>query len=459
MMIIPSDLVEGLNSTTNKIIIGHVLDVLKKFPSDSVDLIIFSPPYYGLRYYSAEANVLWSDGWFGQLGSEPSPDMYIDHLFMVVGELKRVLKSTGSIYINIGDSYSRGGKGVPEKSLIGIPWRLALRCIDELGLILRNAIIWYKPNSIPSSAKDRLATTYEFIFHFVKSKKYYYNLDFIRVPPSSLDIDERRHYLVIRLHEWAKRLRSSGYNGKSRGLSGWDNVLGNLKAYRLALKILSKLERLSDDEVKFLKDYVQNHVSHPGGRNPGDLISIDEVKQRIGDAHKGEATANLYRPHKSYNELGKNPGDLIYTKHDIAVGRIGNFSYIDPIHTRGYHPLGKNPGDIFKINTRPFKEAHFAVYPVDLVLYPILSSCPPDGVVLDPFFGAGTTALAVEYINHGMWDKFKLYVNPLAKRQRWNLKWIGIEIVREYCEIARKRLESEIPRRITIPSIEVELGY
>jgi site-specific DNA-methyltransferase (cytosine-N4-specific) len=414
------------------------------FPSESIDLIVFSPPYYGLRYYTDEADVVWDDGWFGQLGLEPSPDTYVEHMLQVFGELKRVLKKTGSIYIIIGDTYSGSNCGaqhgwadykrsrvkgimkdvspqskvsIPRKSLIGIPWRLALRCIDELGLILRNAIIWYKPNGMPSSAKDRLSTSYEFIFHFVKSPKYYYNLNYIRVPPSSLDINERKHYLIVRLYELAKKFRaSSNYKGKNREIDGWTEVLRNLKAYRLALKMLIKLEKLTDDEIQFLNDYVQNHVSHPHGRNPGDVF---------------------------------------YVKHDVAVGRIGNFSYTDPIHTRGYHPLGKNPGDLWKINTRPFKDVHFAVYPVDLVLYPILSSCPPNGIVLDPFFGAGTTALAVEYINHGMWDKFRLYVNPLAKKQKWNIKWIGIEIVKEYCEIAKKRLELEIPKKINVPSPEV----
>lgn len=125
--------------------------------------------------------------------------------------------------------------------------------IDELGLILRNAIIWYKPNGTPNSVKDRLSNTYEYVFHFVKSRKYYYNLNFIRVTPSSLNINERRHYLITRLFEWAKMLRASGYNSKSRGLNRWDEILSYVKAYRLTIS--------SQDDRYLRLLYVQIDVS------------------------------------------------------------------------------------------------------------------------------------------------------------------------------------------------------
>jgi DNA modification methylase len=105
------------------------------------------------------------------------------------------------------------------------------------------------------------------------------------------------------------------------------------------------------------------------------------------------------------------------------------------------HPIGRNPGDFWSINTKPFKEAHFATFPPELPLRPILASCPPDGVVLDPLAGSGTVAYTCELINRGMWDEFRIYVNENAKRIKWNLKWIMIEINPEYCKIAEKRLE------------------
>jgi hypothetical protein len=106
------------------------------------------------------------------------------------------------------------------------------------------------------------------------------------------------------------------------------------------------------------------------------------------------------------------------------------------------HPLGRNPGDVWEINTRPLKEAHYAPFPIELPLRPILATVPPDnGIVLDPLAGSGTTALTCELINHGKWDEFRIPVNDIAKKQKWNIKWIMIEMNPEYCKIAQKRLE------------------
>ena len=93
------------------------------------------------------------------------------------------------------------------------------------------------------------------------------------------------------------------------------------------------------------------------------------------------------------------------------------------------------------MSTRPLKEMHFASFPLELPLRPILATCPPDnGIVLDPLAGSGTVALTCELINHGKWDEFRLYVNEIAKKQKWNIKWIMIEMNPEYCKIAEKRL-------------------
>lgn len=176
---------------------------------ESVDLICTSPPYFGLRSYT--------DGgqhYAGQLGSEPTPAEYVDALIVATREMIRVLKPSGSIWVNLGDKYaqdterSRHGEGnrqttqdggltrgsylgatielgqrqngVPRKSLIGIPWRYAIRCIDQLGLILRRDQIWAKPNGLPESAEDRCATAHEYWFHFVRQPRYYSAVDEIR---------------------------------------------------------------------------------------------------------------------------------------------------------------------------------------------------------------------------------------------------------------------------------------
>ncbi|MCD6593477.1 site-specific DNA-methyltransferase, partial [Candidatus Bathyarchaeota archaeon] len=197
----------------NKIIRGDCREVMRTFPKESIDLVIYSPPYYGLRDYSEKAITVWNDGWRGQLGLEPDWRMYIQHLVEINREVKRVLKKTGSLYVVIGDTYAgshcgRGDKtlfqnfrrakvaesmyqksspqekatGYRPKCLMGIPWRFAFAMIED-GWILRNAIIWGKGNAMPESVKDRLSKKYEYVFHFVKSRRYYYNLDMIREEP------------------------------------------------------------------------------------------------------------------------------------------------------------------------------------------------------------------------------------------------------------------------------------
>ena len=184
----------------------HVLQALKQLPDNSIDCIITSPPYYGLRSYKG-TETDWN-GWFGQLGLEPTYQMYIEHLLMVTAELKRVLKPSGILFWNMGDSYAgKMGKrqgwndnkisytreealengttfylnanygNIQNKSLMMIPERFAIAMIDQ-GWILRNKIIWYKPNGLPSSVKDRLTNKWEYVFFFVKSKKYF--LDFTK---------------------------------------------------------------------------------------------------------------------------------------------------------------------------------------------------------------------------------------------------------------------------------------
>jgi site-specific DNA-methyltransferase (cytosine-N4-specific) len=174
-------------------------------PDASVDLIVTSPPFWGLRSYT--------DGgkhFDGQLGAEPTPAAYIDNLITCTAEWLRVLKPTGSLWVNLGDKYARPGGGVDrasrtltgagkgatarratpaagwtgprEKSLLGLPWRYAIRCTDELALILRAEVIWSKPNGLPESVTDRVRRAHEQWFHFTLGQRYYASVDAIREP-------------------------------------------------------------------------------------------------------------------------------------------------------------------------------------------------------------------------------------------------------------------------------------
>jgi len=456
----------------NKIIHGDAIEVLRCFPSNSIDCVITSPPYWGKRTYPSEAERIWGGKkhckhtWrkIGnhasqckkcgavkcQLGLEPTPQMYVDHLIEVFREVKRVLKPTGNVFVVIDDTYSGGGHGgvrkdrklkdakygvgrdfcpvvdwsnvpVPRKSLCLVPELFAIRMVYELGFILRSKIIWAKKVNIykermtigvamPESVKDRLSHAWEYIYHFTKEPKYYFDLNAVRVPPK----------------------------------------LESIQRLKRAEKLMKKTGLLITSKNKYYKLLVE-----------GKADSVDTA---------GIVTGRFL------------------TKHDIAVGRTGNVSYHDPLHVREYHPLGANPGDVLQVNLEPFPEAHFAIYPTKLVEFLIKIGCPEQvckkcgkprerivkkeefiktggkhkkdtpgiseeqkkngtgyhlvytvgwtdcgcnagfepGIVLDPFLGSGTTALVA---------------------LKMGRRFIGIEIVMDYCEMAERRIREWLNQR------------
>jgi site-specific DNA-methyltransferase (adenine-specific) len=298
----------------NNIHNGDSLEVLKTFPSDSIDCVVTSPPYYALRDYGVQ----------GQIGLEKTYHEYINKLLDLFDEVKRVLKPTGTCWVNLGDSYSRGtrdkdGKnhslntnskevfidpkfkpnyGETDKCLLQIPSRFAIGMTDR-GWILRNEIIWYKRNCMPSSVKDRFTVDFEKIFFFTKSKKYWFETQY------------------------------------------------------------------------------EAHTSIPWGNGINGSIGNGKVEYAIQPSGK------------------KN------------CGRAGN------------PPEGRNKRCVWDVTTKPYKEAHFATYPEQLIETPIKAGCPENGIVLDPFFGSGTTGV-------------------VALKQ--NKNFIGIELNPEYIKLAEKRI-------------------
>lgn len=172
---------------------GDCLEVLRELSDASVDSVVTSPPYFGLRDYGVE----------GQVGAEDSPAEFIAALVGIFREARRVLANDGTLWLNLGDSYSSGGRrtydvdggkargrGCSEqrkpsdraaKNLLGIPWRVAFALQDD-GWILRNDIIWSKPNAMPESVTDRLSNSHEHLFMFSKSRRYWFDLDPLREP-------------------------------------------------------------------------------------------------------------------------------------------------------------------------------------------------------------------------------------------------------------------------------------
>ena len=180
--------------TRNKSIVtlnGDARDVIRQLPSDTFQCVITSPPYWGVRDYGVD----------NQIGAEADLRQYIKHLVKVFREVRRVLKPDGTFWLNIGNTYSSGGRkwrdaddknkgramsyrpptplGLKKKDLIGVAWLLALECQED-GWYLRNDIIWNKPNCQPESVKDRLTVSHEYLFMFSKSERYYFDQDAIK---------------------------------------------------------------------------------------------------------------------------------------------------------------------------------------------------------------------------------------------------------------------------------------
>jgi len=170
---------------------GDARNLIRQLPDDTIQCVVTSPPYWGVRDYGID----------NQIGAEPDLYQYINHLVDVFREVRRVLKPDGTFWLNIGNTYSSGGRkwrdaddknkgramsyrpptpsGLKKKDLIGVAWLLALECQKD-GWYLRNDIIWNKPNCQPESVKDRLTVSHEYLFMFSKSERYYFDQDAIK---------------------------------------------------------------------------------------------------------------------------------------------------------------------------------------------------------------------------------------------------------------------------------------
>lgn len=176
---------------------GDALQVLRSWPDNFVDMCFTSPPYWHLRDYRVP----------GQLGVEATIDAYVDRLVAILDEVRRVLKDTGSLYLNLGDGYADG-------SLHGIPWRVAL-VLKQRRWLLRNNIIWHKLNAMPTSATSRFKNAHEHIFLFTKQRRYYFDLDVVRVPHESKRTKKQEP--TQRPHGTGQRQRGGNFPGHPRG--------------------------------------------------------------------------------------------------------------------------------------------------------------------------------------------------------------------------------------------------
>lgn len=297
-------------------LVGDSLEVLKTLPDNYVDCIITSPPYWGQRQYEG-----------GGIGLERNHLDFIENLLLIIKELKRVLKPTGSFWLNIGDKYHN-------KSLLGIPWQVALRMIDEQKWTLRNSIIWNKQKGGMNSTKDRLSNVHEHVFHFTKKARgYFYDDNAIRSKPRESKV---KNGAVI----------------SATGVSG--------KRYKRQIELSTSL---TEDEKK------------------NAYKELEKVLDRI---EKGELS--------DFRMIIRNQQRSTHSDSEKVSGRAKQL-ITHGFYFLFYNPNGTMPSDVWDIipeDTQKRKK-HFAVYPEDLCKIPLLATCPKDGIVLDPFCGTGTT--------------------------------------------------------------------
>jgi DNA modification methylase len=304
-----------LDVFTPVVLVGDCLKILQTIPSDTIDLCMTSPPYWGHRRYESSG-----------LGEEQTAKEYVDKLSKVIFEVRRVLRNSGSLWLNLGDTYDN-------KGLAGIPWRVSLKLIDEQNWILRNEVIWNKVKGAPDQSKDKLRNLHEHIFHFVKSKNYYYDADAVRSSP--------RQAKVV--------------NGAVVSATGVSGV-----RYRRQIECSTALN--SEEKISALAEL--NGI-------------LDEIR-------RGELA--------DFRMIIRGQQRTTHSDASQVSGRAKELERRGFYFLR-YHPEGSKPGDVWDVIPEDTQKRgeHFAPYPEDLCRIPILASSPEDGIVLDPFCGTGTT--------------------------------------------------------------------
>lgn len=346
---------------TNTILQGDCLVTLDTLEERSVQCVVTSPPYFGLRDYGVD----------GQIGQEETPEEFVASLVKVFRKVHRVLKDDGTLWLNLGDTYAsawscsrrseiglgslENGKrsarpnrlvdGLKEKDLIGIPWMVAFALRAD-GWYLRQDIIWNKPNPMPESVTDRCTKSHEYIFLLTKSPRYYFNQDAIKEPAKESS--------VARLGQDIENQQGS------------DRVPGKTNGRMKAVKF---------------------------GGNKADGYGVRSKSGKEWNPQQGGG-GNGFKGHSGNR---KADGTLYVTA---------------------------NKKSVWTVSTKPYKEAHFATYPQDLIEPCILAGSKEGDTVLDPFNGSGTTgAVAIKH----------------------HRNYVGCELNPAYVELTNKRFSKVQP--------------
>jgi DNA modification methylase len=462
---------------------GDALDVARELPSGAADCIVTSPPYYSLRDYGIE----------GQYGLEASPAEYVETMRALFAELRRVLADDGTLWLNLGDSYSAGGNGgnSPEKNhnrvinerkttpgfapknLLGIPWRVAFTLQDD-GWILRNAIIWSKPNAMPESVTDRLSGRYEHVFMF--SKATWRGDAHLKMPDvdaawlaalidgeGTITISRNKRSEKNPAHADIFQVQVSIANtcvpllDKAARLMGGIEVRLNkggtnrpIYAVRTsgekAVAVINAIKPWLIDKAVQADIALSLHDTQRAAGTPKASYQTAEgraYKERLWEAmlaanrRDGQDLSWLRKPRRGRHVPNPYWFDLDPIREAPTVRTVKPSDFQKAPHEkhggpgqrphggdRFPHENGRNPGDVWTLPAKPFTGAHFAAFPPELPQRCILAGCKPGGTVLDPFSGSGTTGLAA---------------------QRAGRRYVGIDLNAEYLELSLNTRLREMP--------------
>lgn len=360
---------------------GDCIEQMAGIEADSVDCVVTSPPYWGLRDYGVD----------GQIGLEPTLGEHLAIMVRTFAAVRRILKPTGTLWINYGDCYATSPNGrsaadtkaagnddrtfrdkpfstiggvLKAKDLCMVPNRLAI-ALQEAGWWVRSEIVWAKPNPMPESIRDRPATSHEKIFMLSKSARYFYDAEAVRQPSAEASVGR-----------WSQDVESQ--EGSHRA-NGGAKTNGTMKA-----------------------------VGGPRGKQAQIAASAEAAGGSSGRRMNG------FKEKIRASDVAspRHAGHINHTGIEDTLRGFGR-------NLRNYEPA---PVAVWNIATQPFSDAHFATFPPELAERCILAGCPKGGLVLDPFGGAGTTALVA-----------------LRHHRRAAL----IELNPEYADLARRRIETE----------------
>lgn len=358
----------------DRCIVGDCREVMRDLIAQGVKVqtIVTSPPYHGLRCYGVD----------GQVGLEPTINEHLTVLVEVFRLARELLSDDGTLWLNYGDRYDDG------KQLCGLPWRLAF-ALQSDGWILRQDIIWRKPNPMPESVRDRCTKAHEYLFLLAKQERYYFDFEAFQEP-----VNGGAH---------ARGPGNRTHKGETAYLDGDEH-------HRTKSGLVAYAERQSEKKIKTpdgwdtSKGHGGHGSFHKNGREKGQIVGVG-VGHRQGPPGNPAPTRDVGVGPKARPTKGV-PNEPRVKYNDSFSAAV-----VDLVDKR-------NRRSVWDIATEPYREAHFATFPQALVEPCILAGSRPGDIVFDPFLGSGTTAEVA---------------------QRLGRHWLGAEINPAYVAMQARR--------------------